>query len=190
MENIVVEGARGLGKSSITRYLRDKTTNSTLINYTGFNEKGEHGKAKVSNYYKNWKDFFWQSQGWGFTFIHDRYFFSEFVYSKLYKDYDFESEYLKLVKAIPQTYDKLDLFVLWTDSVEELERNLNRDKVQLFGEVSESTKESLKQQISYLNMAIELKSRNIPNLKVHIINVARKSVEQIGDEILRLTNTN
>lgn len=189
MKNLIVEGARGLGKSSITRYLRDKTTNSTLINFTGFNETGDEGKAKVTNYYKEWTKFFRILREGDYTFIHDRYFFSEVVYSEYYKDYSFIEEYLHILDSIPQTYGQFDLIILWTDDKFELQRNLTRDKAELFGREEESVKASLMQQLGYLKLASDLRQMKIPNVRVHTINVAGKAIEVIGDEILSLTNT-
>lgn len=186
MRNLIVEGARGLGKSSITRFLREHTTNSTLINFTGFNESGEEGADKVTNYYQKWSEFFNSLRAEDITFIHDRYFFSEMVYSSLYKSYNFRPYYDLFVRRIPMTFDNVTLVVLWSNSYEELERNLTRDKAQLFGEVEESVVESLEQQLIYLQLTAELKVKNIPNLTVKILNVKGKTIEQIGHEILAL----
>lgn len=186
MKNIVVEGARGLGKSSVTRYLREKTTNSTLINFTGFNEGGVDGKIKVIEYYNAWFSFFSRLHGGDYLFIHDRFFFSEMVYSKLYKDYDFSSTYLDYTKRLPYLFEDLQIVLLWTDDMVELGRRLVRDKEHLFGEVMEDVTQSLLQQSTYMKLLKELQDEKIRNVKVHLIWVDGKTVEQIGDEILAL----
>lgn len=191
MKNVVVEGARGLGKTSITRYLRDKTTNSTLINYTGFNESGEEGCDKIVNYYSKWSEFFNSLRVEDMTFIHDRYFFSEMVYSSLYKSYNFRPFYDMFVHQIPLTFDELTVVFLYTTRPDELLRNLHRDKAQLFGKVNEDVTESLAQQLRYLQLAKELKATiqykdQYSKMQVVSIDVGGKSVEEVGEEILAL----
>lgn len=186
MKNVIIEGARGLGKSTIARWLRENTTNSTLINFTGFNEKGEEGLHKVTTYYNRWNSMFKSMRGEDFLFIHDRYFFSEFVYSKIYKDYSFDPIFYNYMQAFPRLFDEVVLVVLWTDDSKELARNLNRDKVQLFGREIENVDKSLIQQVGYLKMANDLKNMKVPNLKIHVLDVTGKSIDEIGKEILSL----
>jgi deoxyguanosine kinase len=188
MKNLIFEGARGLGKSEISRYIRQKTTNSTLINFTGFNEGGQEGLNKVLAYYKAWETFFFTCKWSDALFIHDRYYFSEMVYSELYKDYDFKRYYYQLIKQFEHTFDQAEIVFLWTSRQEDLERNLKRDKAELFGNVGDDVSKSLTQQLFYLVLENELITMKIPNLTVHIVDVAGKTIEEIGEEVLKLTN--
>jgi deoxyguanosine kinase len=187
VKNIIVEGARGLGKTSITKYIREHTTNSTLINFTGFNEGGEEGLNKVKKYYAFWERFFEDNKDNNseFLFIHDRYYFSEMVYSSLYKDYDFRPHFDYLVDNIPEHFDEVTLVVLY-GGAQDISRNLNRDKVELFGKVDESLQNSLIQQLEYLKMAKRLDERNIPNLTVKVLDCTGKSIQEIGNEIIEM----
>jgi deoxyguanosine kinase len=190
MINLVLEGARGLGKSSVAKWLRENTTNSTLINFTGFNEKGNDGLRKVVSYYNGFENMFRGMKviGHDYTFIHDRYFFSEMVYSKLYKDYNFTPHYYSKAESIHHVYNYMPVIFFYSTNIKELERNLTRDKVQLFGEVSESVNDSLIQQVAYLKMAKELENMRIPNVDVLVLDVSGKSIEEIGKEILAFIN--
>jgi thymidylate kinase len=186
MKNIIIEGARGLGKTSITKYIREHTTNSTLINFTGFNEDSAEGLAKVTTYYQKWSEFFNSLRTEDMTFIHDRYFFSEMVYSKLYKNnYNFKPVYDLFVRRIPLTFNEVFVIVLYTGA-QDISRNLQRDKVELFGKVDESIHNSLIQQLEYLKLAKSLGELNIPNLTVKTFDCTGKSIEQIGAEIIEM----
>lgn len=187
MKNIVIEGARGTGKSTVARYARENTTNSTLVNFTGFNEQGQEGLNKVATYYSNWFSFFGKMRGGDFLFIHDRFYFSEMVYSKLYKDYDFTVTYDFLNQVVPTFFDEIQLvFLVGTE--ESMRRNLVREKAQLFGNVEESVEESMKQHHEYAALCYDLAGKNIPGLTIHRIQVDGKTVKEIGDEILALSS--
>ena len=184
MINIVLEGARGTGKSTVAKLLREKTTNSTLINHTGFDADGQEGLSLTTLYYKAWQSFFLRMRGTDSIFIHDRYFFSEFIYSRLYKEYEFPVDFKSVIEEF---YDKMALVVLVADA-ETYEKRLTREKIQLFGRVTESKTESLFQQIQYLKLVRDLDELKNPiwNLKIHIISVNTKTPEEVAEEILAL----
>lgn len=156
MKNVIIEGARGTGKSTVARILRDKVLNSTLINFTGFNEGGEEGLEKVIRYYDAWFEFFWRIQDMDVTFIHDRYYFSEMVYSKLYKDYDFTRAFQTFNSHLENTFDDFHIILLVTDDREKLMSRLSRDKEKLFGRVTEDANNSFTQQDLYFHYMREL----------------------------------
>lgn len=130
---IICEGARGTGKSTVTRALRNKLHSATLINFTGFRDDGDVGLAKISAYYDAWLtalESMASVEGGENTYIVcDRFFMSEWVYSALYKTYNFSEKYDELLERM----SKLDMemyyfyFELPKDSV--LEERLIRDKV-------------------------------------------------------------
>lgn len=187
MINLFLEGPRGVGKSTIAKYIREHTLNSTQINHTGFKEDGTEGLYKISAYYDSWTEYFRKLHG-DLLFIHDRYFFSEMIYSKLYKHYDFTGRYLNYLYHIPQVYDTAILIVFTISDSEELSRNLGRDKVKLFGGVDENKIESLIQQVEYLRLLKDLESMTIPNLKTKIIDVTGRTIEDISNEVLAFIN--
>ncbi len=148
---IILEGPRGTGKSTITRKLRDKVDGATLINLTGFKTDGEEGLAKIKSYYNSLDTYLHhlsKSQH-TYTVIFDRTFFSEVVYSKIYKSYDFTASYNYLLNSLFDCVDELHLFYLRLNDGDKLRERLNRDKVQLFDKVEESVAESFKQQEYY-----------------------------------------
>jgi thymidylate kinase len=145
---ILLEGSRGTGKSTLAFQLRQTLKDSTLVNFTGFNIDGEIGLKKITGYYLNWLIMFlnMQSDKIEQTIICDRIFFSEMVYSTLYKSYDFEHTYQILVEM----FSRLNpiIFYLTINDEEELSKRLQREKIP-FHNVEESVKETLKQQNEY-----------------------------------------
>lgn len=181
---IVFEGPRCTGKTQIAQRLRQGGVNySTLINFTGFKEDGELGLHKISKYYDAWMRIFADLNEHDITLIADRIFFSEMVYSKLYKNYDFTAQYEKLCNEFMTSLDRIDLFFLVADE-ESLADRVKRDKADFAG-VGDDIEEILKQQEEYLKVFANLTWNtycNINNFKLHYIDTSRLTqleVEQI-----------
>lgn len=185
MKNIIVEGARGTGKSTVTKILRENILNSTLINFTGFNEGGDDGFRKTLKYYNSWFNFFHGLKETDMIFIHDRFYFSEMVYSFLYKDYNFEEDYQIFNHRIKNNFDEVHLILLVTDSEELLYNRLNRNKKLLFGRVNENVTESLKQQYLYKHFLDRIPK--ITGIKYHVIEVGDLTPEEISQKIIDIT---
>lgn len=148
---VVLEGPRGAGKSTVARLLRSAVEGSTLINLTGFKEDGDTGLKKIRMYYKSLHMYLelLSTSNEDFTIIFDRTFFSEMVYSPLYKSYDFTTLYDYYCKDLLRVADTLDIYFLTVWDRDILGERLTRDKVALFGHVEESIDQSLSQQRSY-----------------------------------------
>ncbi|WP_143261053.1 hypothetical protein [Bacillus paralicheniformis] len=155
---IILEGARGSGKSSVAYKLRQRMKHSTLINPTGFHEDGHEGLAKISNYYEGIFDLLykWKARMSDYTTIMDRFFPTEMVFSSLYKEYDFYQKFKNLCKLLPTLDDDIYIFFFTVSDKEVLKERLNRDKIP-FGKAEESIEESLKQQDAYYKYINELK---------------------------------
>lgn len=153
---IIFEGTRGVGKSTVARAIRHSIEGSTLMNLTGFKDDGDIGLARIGNYYDTifqmldtfqYANASTQLQG-DMTLIFDRTFFSEMVYSKLYKKYDFSQAYEYYLRKIFDVSTRMFIFHMTADDASLVSR-LERDKTKLFGEVEESVKESRKQADEY-----------------------------------------
>lgn len=149
---IIVEGARGTGKSTLAQHLRSTIWGATLINPTGFSDKGYEGLKRIDAYYDAIFEMIkaLEKSKHEHVIVLDRFFFSEQVYSELYKDYDFSQTfwfYLGQLLAMTEVH------VLFLQASEEtFTQRLKRDKVKLFDQVAENTEESLKQQLKYRQM--------------------------------------
>lgn len=182
---IIVEGPRGSGKSSVTRLLRDQIEGSTLINLTGFKANGQDGLHKITQYYEAVMSMLDNLRG-DYTIIFDRHFFSEAVYSQLYKSYEFKTQYDYWMRRLVDAVDELEVFYLTISDVNELNNRLNRNKVKLFDSVPENVQETLKQQHVYDSVMSRFKTlygdrSDVTYLKIDTTGI---TVEEIKDMIL------
>lgn len=197
MEITILEGARGTGKTTLAQKLRQTTSNSTLINFTGFNQDGEEGLRRVTDYYKAFMGMFLRLAKHDSKFIFDRFFFSEMVYSQLYKDYDFEDVYKELLfdlEVLAHHGAKINILYLTVNEKEELKRRLIRDKVSFFN-VDENVEETMKQQNVYKDVFDDLFTKHLmnndavhKNLHIKLIDTSHKTNEEVYNDILKATN--
>ncbi len=188
MEITILEGARGTGKSTLAFKLRQKNSETTLINFTGFHEDGDKGLVKSYVYYSAFMQFLNRLSNHDSKFVFDRFFFSEKVYSSLYKEYDFGDSYnylLDELKFLSEIGVKINIFQLTINDEKELEQRLIRDKVP-FGKAVESVKETLKQQELYEELFNSLHSHTNSNLKIFKIDTSSKTMDEVYDEITTL----
>lgn len=192
MEITILEGARGTGKSTLAFKLRQKTSETTLINFTGFHTDGEEGLQRVADYYKSFITFLLSMVSHDSKYVFDRFYFSEQVFSKLYKDYDFTETYDLLnsfLEDIAFFGVKINIFFLTINDKDELRQRLIRDKVP-FGKAEESVKETLAQQSEYEKNFNAFKYDYInENLKLHTIDTSGKTNDEVYAEILQLKTT-
>lgn len=181
MKLIIIEGARGTGKSSVTSKLRHSLKGSTLVNATGFSDDYWKGFIKITSYYEYWMEFLESMVKVDNQYvIFDRFFFSELVYSSLYKNYNFEGVYELFLDRLKELEPQI--FLLTVNDNNELRKRLNRDKVN-FHNVDESVEETLKQQEVYLKIFDNVESDIIDTSNMttdDVYNYIMKSI--IGDE--------
>lgn len=161
---VIIEGSRGTGKSTLAFQLRQSLKNSTLINFTGFNLDGEEGLRQISEYYYNWMTMFHAMKMGDInqTFICDRIFFTEMVFSPLYKTYDFSKTYNELVNLLEMLNPTI--IYLTCDDEKEILTRLERDKIPFYN-VDESVKETMRQQQEYDKIFKEMENKfNIVNI--------------------------
>lgn len=194
LEITIIEGCRGTGKSTIASRLRQTTSETTLINFTGFHADGEEGLSKVLVYYKSFLQMFNRLSAHDSKFIFDRFFFSEMIYSQLYKDYDFTDCYFDLLdnlELLTQIGVKINIFYLTINDEEELRNRLMRDKVP-FGKAEESVRESLRQQTLYsilFDSLYENRAIKNSNLNIYEIDTSGLTTDEIYNEILQFKTT-
>ena len=186
---IILEGPRGSGKSTVARELRNSIEGSTLINPTGFKDDGGEGLRKIISYYEAMEAYLKALSASSETFcvIFDRTFFSEVVYSRIYKDYDFNPAYEWFLNSMLNYTNELDLFYMKLSNEEELRERLNRDKVQLFDKVEESVAQSTKQQQYYDQLFDGIQSRFIGHPRsFHVIETSGLSTEDVKKTIMEV----
>ena len=155
MKITIIEGARGVGKSSITRALRDGLTNTVLINNTGNNEDSIEGKNDTFKYYIHLMHYLNINivSSTPFNFLFDRIFFSEQVYSQLYKSYDFTTQFNLLLSWLDRLGKDVEVQVIFlVADKKHIARNLEREgKAHLFNDerYADSIHKSMEQMASY-----------------------------------------
>ncbi|UUV47088.1 thymidylate kinase [Bacillus phage vB_BanS-Thrax5] len=189
----IIEGTRGSGKSTVARKMRDKISEMTLINFTGFHDDGYEGMKKVYRYYINWISTLHGFCKEDIKIICDRFFFSEQVYSQLYKDYDFTDRYNFLAKelfVLSQIGLDVDIVFLKVEEEEILQQRLMRDKV-AFAEVAENAKESLRQQEGYEKVFNDFYMKHVGNgtIRLHTIITDNLSPEEVEAKVANIIKT-
>ncbi|WP_259345497.1 hypothetical protein [Priestia aryabhattai] len=191
---VILEGARGTGKSTAAFKLRQLTKSSTLINFTGFHDDGKEGLQKIKDYYYNWfqllRNMKWKVKDQ--LIICDRFFPSEMVYSTLYKDYDFTSTYNMLCMELSTLADEVILLNFTINDENELSQRLIRDKVP-FGKAEENVKETMRQQDLYKHSIKQLQNISSQyfrdkSVKVIDIDTTGKTIDEIVEMSLNEIN--
>lgn len=186
MHIIILEGARGTGKSTLAKSIREKISEITLINATGFHLNGEEGLKKISKYYETWMNHLWSMKDQDCTLVFDRFFFSEMVFSKLYKDYDFTEKSESLLFDLCTLPAEIDLIFFKIGDEEQLKERLLRDKVP-FGKAEESISETIKQQSTYDNIMSNIDYEySHTTFRLHTVDTTNKTTEQVQEEVFKI----
>ena len=163
---IVVEGAQGAGKTTVTDYLRYSLSYTNLYRLSGTADSTKEGKMKAKEMYENLLDYIKKMENKSINLVFDRTFFSEENYCRMgKKDYVFTDVYEKLLDE----FSKLD-FEIYYVTVYLKDTNQYNSRLQRKGNATLKyskfeSENSIKQQEVYLQMAMEIKEK-YPNIKV------------------------
>ena len=162
---IVIEGAQGAGKTTITDYLRHTLKYTNLYRLCGTSDSSPTGLKKATDMYNNLLDYITSMENESINLLFDRTFFSEENYSRLgFKEYSFSESYNKLLERFSKLdFDIYYITVYLRNTLLYEDRILRKDKA-----VPEYAKfkvdSSINQQKVYLEMAEEIKEK-YPNIK-------------------------
>lgn len=184
---IILEGCRGVGKSSLASNLRQTVPEITLINPTGFHLDGQEGLDRSTEYYFHWLEFFYRTKNLDIVFVCDRYFFTEMVFATLYKDYDFTNSYELFIRALPQMVSQVDIIHYKINDPEQLKERLVRDKVKFY-KVQENVEEAFKQQLAYTELFSNLEwfYSETDNVEIHTVDTTGKDMDEVKKETRQL----
>lgn len=163
---IIIEGAQGVGKSSLASYLRDNLESSNLYRLSGIKDKTFTGYEKNKKMYLGLIRYLKTLEDTELNLIFDRMFFSEQVYSILgYKEYEFEKAYNKLLKKLNDLNFNIYVVVLYLNDTSLYQVRLRRmhHQYQTF-----SLENSINQQDEYLKLLDNMKCKNIIKLKIAV----------------------
>lgn len=151
MNNIlIIEGAQGVGKTSVTTKLREQIPYSNLCRLSGMRDKTPAGGQKILQYYKEFIEFLKRTKDTEFTYIFDRFFFTEMVYCSLgITQYPWTAEYKQLLSSMYElVQDSTKIFLILLTAKEETfkERlSIRGEKVQ-HANIEFTAQNSVKQQ--------------------------------------------
>lgn len=180
---IIVEGAQGSGKTTITDYLRNVLKHTNLYRLNGISDSTKTGLEKSKKMYYDLLDYIKNLENLDINLLFDRTFFSEECYCRLgKKEYVFTDVYNDLLDKFSKLDFDIYYFTLYLEDESEYETRLKRDgKVEpAYAKFSSET--SIAQQKTYLAMAQEIKEK-YPNIKVFNIENG-KDIELTRKELL------
>ena len=163
---IVVEGAQGAGKTTITDYLRNSVKYTNLYRLCGTSDSTVTGKKKAEDMYVDLLEYIEKMENKSINLIFDRTFFTEENYCRLgIKEYTFTDVYEKLLNKFASLDFDIYYITLYLEDEDEYIERLKRDGKAVFKGAEFKAENSIKQQRVYLEMADEIK-KNYPNINV------------------------
>lgn len=183
---IIVEGAQGVGKTTITDYLRDSLKHTNLYRLNGISDASKTGYEKSKKMYDNLLSYMKNMENLNINLVFDRTFFTEENYCRLgFKEYSFTDAYNELVEKLSNLDFDIYYITLYLSDENKFEERLNREGKAGPEYAKYKSDNSKKQQKVYLEMAEELKNKykNIKNIKIDTNNDLNLIKQQIREEI-------
>lgn len=175
---IVVEGAQGAGKTTITDYLRNSVKYTNLYRLCGTSDSSISGLKKAEEMYIDLIDYIKKLENKSINLLFDRTFFTEENYCRLgLKEYSFTEVYNKLLDG----FSKLD-FDIYYITLYLSDESLYEKRLQREGKVEPkyakfNVSNSIKQQNTYLEMSKEIKEKYSSIKTIEIDN--SKNIEEV-----------
>lgn len=174
---IIVEGAQGAGKTTITDFLRNTVKHTNLYRLSGVSDSSITGLEKSKKMYYDLLDYMKKLENLDINLLFDRTFFSEENYCRLgKKEYSFTDVYNDLVEKFSKLDFDIYYFTIYLEDEALYEQRLKRDGKVEPSYAKFSAENSIMQQHEYLKMAEELKAK-YPNIKVYNIENSKDLLE-------------
>ena len=179
---IVVEGAQGAGKTTVTDFLRYSLSYTNLYRLSGTSDTSVEGKKKSEDMYINLLEYIKKMENKSINLVFDRTFFTEENYCRLgKKDYTFTDVYEKLLEEFSKLAFEIYYITLYLKDVEKYHTRLDRKDKATFKNSKFEAENSINQQRVYLEMAEEIKEK-YPTIQVR--NIANdRDFEEIKKEL-------
>ena len=98
---IVVEGPQGVGKTTITDYIRHAIPYTNLYRLSGTADISPEGKEKAKVMYEDLLEYVEKLQNKSINLLFDRTFFTEEIFCRLgFKEYSFTDVFNKLIDKL------------------------------------------------------------------------------------------
>ena len=184
---IIVEGPQGVGKTTITDFIRHSIPYTNLYRLSGTADTSISGKEKSKVMYEDLLDYMKKLENKSINLLFDRTFFTEEVYCRLgFKEYTFTDIYENLLEKLANLDFDIYYIVLYLSDEKEFEKRLNREGKAKVKYTSFNKESSIKQQNEYLKLAEEIKEK-YKNINVITIDNTKdlESVESKLKEVLK-----
>lgn len=185
---IIVNGAQGSGKTTVTDYIRNKLNYTNLYRLSGTSDPSIQGKNKTIKMYENLLLYLKNMEGLSINLLFDQIFITEEVYDRLgKKEYSFTKEYNYFMDKLSNLNYDIYIITLYLSKEDDYIKRLDRPgkhdvKYSLYNKEN-----SILQQKVYLEIAEEIKEKYN---NINIINIDNSKEEKIVkkeiDEILNL----
>ena len=179
---IVVEGAQGAGKTTITDYIRYSLSYTNLYRLSGTSDSSETGLAKSKSMYESLLNYVKTLENLSINLVFDRTFFTEENYCRLGKKaYSFTEVYNELLEKFSKLDFDIYYITLYLENEELYKERLERSGKAVFEASKFGVENSINQQRVYLEIAEEIKQK-YPNIKV--INIkSDRPLDKVKQEI-------
>lgn len=184
---IVVEGAQGAGKTTITDFLRHSVKHTNLYRLSGISDSTMAGLEKSKKMYYDLMDYTKKMENLDINLLFDRTFFSEENYCRLgFKEYSFTEVYNELLNQFSKLDFDIYYITLYLEDENLFEERLKRDGKVEPAYAKFSSQSSINQQRVYLQMADEIaeKYKNINVIKLE----NSKPLEETEAELRAILN--
>ena len=163
---IIVEGAQGAGKTTVTDFLRYAVKYTNLYRLTGTADSSKEGKKKATIMYENLLSYMKTLENLSINLLFDRTFFTEEIYCRLgFKEYTFSDIYEKLLNRLANMDFEIYYITLYLSDENEFEKRLNRAGKAKNAYAKFNKQSSINQQNAYLKMADEI-AEKYPQINV------------------------
>lgn len=179
---IVVEGAQGAGKTTITDFIRHSLPYTNLYRLSGTSDSTSTGKQKAKDMYMDLLEYMKKMENKSINLLFDRTFFTEENYCRLGKKaYSFTDVYENLLDDFAKLDFNIYYVTLYLQDENEIAKRLNREGKAVFKGSEFGAENSISQQRVYLEMADEIKQKYS---NINVINIANdKDLEETQKEI-------
>ena len=162
---IVVEGAQGAGKTTITDYIRHSLKYTNLYRLSGTSDSTQTGLQKSKEMYVDLLKYVQKLENKSINLLFDRTFFTEENYCRLgKKEYKFTEVYNELLEQFSKLDFEIYYITLYLQDISQYEKRLARAEKAKVDYSKFGVENSIEQQKTYLQMANEIKGK-YPNIK-------------------------
>ena len=180
---IVVEGAQGAGKTTITDFLRYSIPYTNLYRLNGTADSTATGLPKATKMYENLINYIQTLENQSINLVFDRTFFTEENYCRQgFKEYSFTEVYNKLLEKFSKLDFEIYYITLYLENEDLFVERIKRDKKCAPSYAQFKADSSINQQKIYLEMAKEI-SEKYPN--IHTLDLANDQDLDRSKQILK-----